>query len=142
MYEIPEALAVAGWTKLLGGFVWIHSATLTTRFTLPRDALYAALRNGFIRRIARIAGRPVPWFATDEMTQSRRPHLHVLVGNTESLTTTQLSWAWKEGHSRISVVRDPDSAIRYTVKNLGRYPDRYDMSRVWTPASPDGNRAA
>ena len=129
---------VEAWAGFLGDYAWNHGAHLTTRFPLSDVAIYSELRNGFIRRLARMTGRSVAWFAAKESTYEDRPHLHVLLGATASLTTKQLAWAWKAGHSRITLLHTQKQAIRYVVKEVGRYPDNYGLSRIWIPRShPD-----
>jgi hypothetical protein len=119
------------WTAFLAGSTWHHVATLTTRIPYSEAALGAELRDRFIRRLARMAGHSVAWFAATELTYAGCPHLHVLLGGTARLKTEQLTWAWKAGHSRITVLRSRRAAARYVAKELGRHPDNYDLSRVW-----------
>lgn len=127
-----EAELRTAWSVFLGGFRWDHAVTLTTRHPYTTTALSAELHNGFIRRLARMAQRRVPWFAAYELTHVGRPHLHVLLGGTVALTTKQLEGAWKAGHTRMTRLCNQDDAIRYVVKELGREPDNFEVSGTWT----------
>jgi hypothetical protein len=80
-----------------------------------------------------MAGRYVAWFAGKESNDPKHPHLHVILGGTESLTTKQIERAWKGGYSRIKLLHSPEGAIRYAVKNLGQFPENCDMSRRFIP---------
>ncbi len=50
------------WGDWLDESEWSHVATLTSRNPLSEECLRAEFRNGFIRRAARLAQRPLAWF--------------------------------------------------------------------------------
>lgn len=130
-----ERQLTAAWAHFLGGYAWDHMATLTTRHPLAGEALGVELRDRFIRRLAKAAQRRVGWFPASELTHVGRPHLHVLLGGTAALTTQQLEKAWRAGHSRMTKLNGQEEAVRYVVKELGRFPDTFDVSRIWVPST-------
>ena len=128
-----EVVLHEAWRKFLGEFEWNHACTLTTRFPYSDAALMAELRHRFIRRLSKMTQHRTAWFAAAEWTHVGRAHLHVLLGGTAALSIKQIERAWNAGHSRMTILRDSGDAVRYVVKELGRYPDNFDLSRRWIP---------
>ena len=134
--DVSERELVAAWSGWLGDSAWSHVGHLTTRASFSRRALEAEMQDRFIRRLAWFAGHRLAWFAAVEETHAGRLHLHVLLGGTAQLSTRRIAAAWKAGNTRITKLRnDPSAAIEYVVKELGRFPDNYNLSRRWIRAA-------
>ena len=126
------------WQEFLGGYVWHHAITLTTRWAYSPQAIGAQMEKRLVRTLALVAQRRVAWFYARDDRVGGHPHIHALLGGTNGLTTVQCQRAWKAGFSRAKVLNaeilaDSNAAVRYVVKNLGRCPDNFDLSRRWIP---------
>ena len=130
----PEVAAMGrrrriAWAEFLQQFEWSHFATLTTRTPITADRLTGEFKQGFIRRLAWIAQRPIPWFCALEYGVERSaPHLHALIANTSSITTDELQRAWKLGNTRITIYDPGRAAAFYVSKQLLDSPDNFDLS--------------
>ena len=70
----------------------------------------------------------VSWFLAIEEATFGHPHLHALVAGSAGLRTVEVQRGWNAGRSRMTVIREPEAAVRYVVKTLGRYPEASGVS--------------
>ncbi len=81
----------AEWDCFLHSARWSHFATLTTSELISVDRLKREFVDGFVRRLARPAQRPLAWFYEIEPSaDGQRHHVHALLVHTASLKTAQL----------------------------------------------------
>src|SRR3954468_4741713 len=73
----------AEWDSFLQSARWSHFATLTTSELVSVDRLRREFVDGFVRRLARPAQRPLAWFyAMEPSADGERHHIHALLAHT------------------------------------------------------------
>lgn len=107
------------WAEHLAQYEWTHFATLTTRMPSTAAHLAREFRDGYVRRITRIAQGPVSWFRVIEYGSSGSAHLHVLLSRTAHLHIDQLRGAWKLGHTHVQQYDPQRGAAYYLTKQIG-----------------------
>lgn len=117
--------------EYLSGFDWSHFLTLTSKKQHPEAALRREFEEGFIRRLAKQAGAPIPFFRVIEggTVPGSLPHLHAFIAGARRLTTTAIGSAWRLGFTRVKVYDPTRGAARYLAKGIPLAPDSYDFSR-------------
>jgi hypothetical protein len=131
--ELRDALRV--W---IGGFLWNHVATLTTKDPRSRAHLLRDFQRRFVRKLERAAQGYVAWFVVIEESAPRHWHLHVALAGTASLTIKMMQKAWRLGFTRITLLENPPAAIGYLVKELQRFPENFDISPRLFQITPAG----
>lgn len=127
------------WAEHLAGFEWAHFATLTTRLPATPLQLRDEFERGYVRRLARMAQGPVPWFHVIERGAAGIAHVHVLLAGTEALRLDQLRWAWKLGMTDVERYDAGRGAAYYLTKSIPSVaevdpePAEYDVSRRMPP---------
>jgi hypothetical protein len=120
----------AEWDSWLQSVRWSHFVTLTTRELVSVDRIKREFVQGFVRRVAKAAQRPLAWFyAIEPHADGQRYHVHALLGHTETVKVAQLERAWKLGKTHVVVYDPRRGAAGYVSKHLGGNPDHYDVSR-------------
>lgn len=119
---------------------WSHFATLTTRCPTSAARLRQEFEHGYVRRLARMAQGPVPWFCVVEHGSTGAAHVHALLARTEPLAIEQLRGAWKLGFTHVEAYDWRRGAAFYLTKELdagdGAASDRepeYDVSHREAP---------
>ncbi len=129
------------WGRHLGQYLWTHWVTLTSRFgdTTPRQ-LQRRFRDKFIRRLARHAQRPVPWFAATERGAAGRIHVHALIY--AKLPEECVKSLWDVGRADVQQF-DPDrGAAFYLAKWLHLPDDDFERIHFSRRMPPHVSRAA
>lgn len=124
------------WADHLTRYQWSHFVTLTTRLTMTPDQLRREFVSGYVRRLARVAQGPVPWFYVVERGAGM-PHLHALLGGTEDLSLEEVRRAWRLGFTDAERYDAGRGAAYYLTKELvdqglpgeALRADDYDVSR-------------
>ena len=122
------------WGEYLGRFAWHPFATLTFERPCTPERARRAFVEGYARRLARQAQRPVPWFYAVEFDAlGERPHVHALVAGTGGLTIGQLERAWRHGNTRVLAYDPERGAAFYVCKAIAGARALYDLSRRRPP---------
>ncbi len=117
----------------LNQFAWAHAVHLTTgKPTSPR-AIVRSFADSFIRCLARATRQPVPYFYAIEQQIGGFPHLHGLIGGTDSLSAKEVQARWKIGLSRVHRYSSSRGAAYYVSKSVLDAPDDYDISKRMPP---------
>lgn len=140
-----EQVAEAGtlrqaWAYYLTRYEWSHFVTLTTRLATTPEQLRREFVSGYVRRLARIAQGPVPWFYVVERSAGM-PHLHALLAGAGDLPLEEVRRAWKHGFTDAERYDSRRGAAFYLTKEMtGRgsidaspRADDYDVSRRLPP---------
>lgn len=114
--------------------------TLTTRLAMTPDQLRREFVSGYVRRLARMAQGPVPWFYIVERGAGM-PHLHALLGGAEDLSLEEVRRAWRLGFTDAERYDHRRGAAFYLTKELAApgssdaapRADDYDLSRRLPP---------
>ena len=123
------------WARHLEQFEWTHFGTLTTRLPHSPTELRREFERGYVRRLARAAQGPVPWFYIVERGTAGLAHVHALLANTGTLRLDQLRRAWLLGHTHVVAYDAARDAAFYLTKQMvpsvGANHDaaEYDISR-------------
>lgn len=127
--EISGARLKEAWKVLLERYQWTHYCTLTYDSTVPVYRCRRDFTNTFIRRLARFAQQPVPWFFAIQGAQgSDRPHIHALLGGTQALSGKQLEATWRFGYTRVLRYDPTRSACGYVSREILESSDDHDLS--------------
>ena len=128
-----DTLRIA-WAAHIGAFEWSHDVTLTFRRPATRDGAMRAFEHTFVRRLARMAQRPLAWFVAAEQSGPGLPwHLHALLCGTGTLSIAQMVRAWGLGHTRVRRYCPTLGAARYVAKAVRDDDAWYDVSRRRPP---------
>lgn len=123
--QLPEH-----WGSYLATLDWGHYLTLTFANAISLARARLEFVNGFVRRCAFHALRPIPWFYSIERDAiGDRIHLHALTAGTQLLTIGRMEENWTAGHSRIRIYDRTARAALYVVKTLGSDAAEYDISK-------------
>jgi hypothetical protein len=129
------------WGEHLRSRQWAFVVTLTTRFEMGADTCLRIFKEGYIRRLAAIAGHPVPYFVVIEGgTADQQGHIHALVAGVEDLPVWRLRWAWKKGFTHVRRYDPSRGAAYYVSKTIGGVTDDYEVSRRMPPRRRDADR--
>ena len=127
------------WADHLTRYEWSHFVTLTSRLSMTPDHLRREFVSGYVRRLARMAQGPVPWFYVVERSAGM-PHLHALLARTDDLSLEEIRRAWKLGFTDAERYDARRGAAYYLTKEMvdaetGASPgaDDYDLSRRLPP---------
>jgi hypothetical protein len=117
------------WGVWLGRGEWTHFVTLSAAFSISTADLKRRFVHGYVRNLARVAQRRVPWFYAIELgAVADRPHVHALLAGTERLSIAEVRRGWKFGHTHASVYDAERGAAFYVTKDLMADPDLHDLS--------------
>ena len=106
---------------------------LTTKSSRSVEALTRRFRDGFIRRAAVQARKPVPHFCCIERREHGHHHVHALTSGTELLLVAELEAMWGWGFARVQVYDPHRRAAYYVSKELHEGNDDFFVSRRWPP---------
>lgn len=127
----------SAFVELLAPYAWSHVATATSRYDEGVEKLFREFRNGFVRRLTKMAQGAIPFFVVAERTHAEHAHLHAVIAGSESLQIKQIEAAWKYGFTRIERF-DPDrGALPYLAKGISRDNDDFDLSARFPPLRLD-----
>lgn len=141
----PTLLETAGalqrardaWGDFLHAYQWDHFVTLTYERVVPPARARCDFTDGFVRRAAFEARRPLAWFyALEWDAAGERVHVHALIAGTARLDAGRRGRAWKAGNTCVREYDATRGAAWYVVKSLvdGRDDsDNYDISRRRPP---------
>lgn len=125
------------WAEHAGSFEWDHWMTLTPRFfDCAASALVDEFKARFIRTVALLAQRPIPWLYACERSPGGVFHLHALVSGTAHLTGSEMRHAWRLGISHVERYDGQRGAAAYLTKTLNLAPtdwERWDFSKRTPP---------
>ena len=116
------------WARHLSQWAWSHTADLTTAEPCSKHKLLRRFHNEFIRGLAQTAQASVPFFCVIEHSVQGFPHLHVLLGETEGLTISQVQRRWRAGYSRVRIFNPRNRALFYAVKQCDELNWDYELS--------------
>ncbi len=105
----------AGWVEFLLRFQWSHCLHLTTKYAKSKEVLEKEFRR-LIRRLERVAQKPLGGFLALEKTTEGHLHAHALIAGSANLAVKRMQRAWQPGHSRIHRVRSRKAVVRYATK--------------------------
>jgi hypothetical protein len=105
----------AGWIEFLLRFQWSHCLHLTTKYAKSKEILEKEFRR-LVRRLERVAQKPLGGFLALEKTTEGHLHAHALIAGAEDLPVKRVQKAWEQGHSRIHRVRSRKAVVRYATK--------------------------
>lgn len=110
---------------------WHHFLTLTTAWRTSETELRTLFQAGMIRRLARVAQRPIAYFFAIERAGNAdpRPHIHALIAGTDLLTVDRIRLSWRHGYGSVRRYDPRRDAALYSTKDLLLDPDSYDFSR-------------
>ena len=128
------------WADHLTRYEWSHFVTLTTRLAMTPEQLRREFVSSFVRRLARMAQGPVPWFYVVERSAGM-PHLHALLAGADDLSLEDVRRAWKHGFTDAERYDSKRGAAYYLTKEMARpgstdaspRADDYDVSRRLPP---------
>lgn len=126
----------------LSGFTWTHFVTLTTKLRRSEEVILRIFQQRFLRPLARVTQSRIPHFYAIEGTlrQNGFPHIHALLGQTETLPVAVIERTWHEGFSRVTKYDPAKGAAFYLTKEIATNPDGYGISRRlperWTSRAP------
>ena len=139
LHETAGALRRAreAWGDFLHAYQWDHFVTLTYERPVPPARARADFTDGFVRRAAFEARRPLAWFyALEWDAAGERVHVHALIAGTAGLDAGRVGRAWTAGNTCVRQYDATRGAAWYVVKSLvdGRDDsDAYDISRRRPP---------
>lgn len=121
----------AAMAEHLSRYEWDHFVTLTTRNALAADGLMRAMKNRFLRCLARKAQKSLTWFYVVEGGEplGGHHHLHALVQGTGGLTTRAIERSWPLGFTRVVRYSQRRGAAWYVAMHLRNPAADWDLSR-------------
>jgi hypothetical protein len=126
---MTERSLAESWREMLDRYRWSCYCTLTYDAAVHRDRCRRDFTDTFIRRLARFAQQPVPWFfAIQSARGADRPHIHALLGGTESLDVSQIAATWRFGYTRVRLYDRSRSASGYVSREILEWSDDHDLS--------------
>ncbi len=97
-----------GWYKFLRRYRWTTEVTITYGYPRSEEGVFDDVRR-FARRLARIAGNPVPYFVGLEYTCEGWLHAHMLLRGVRHLSENRIKTVWNSTKHRAEVKhRGPD----------------------------------
>ena len=109
---------------------WDHFVTLTFANPATPDEACQQFAT-FIRRIERRAHNGIYWFRVVERAASGRIHIHVLLGDSGSLSCASVEEAWeRHGRSQVALY-DPERGAIYYMHKAIDVGAEYDLSKRW-----------
>jgi len=118
----------------LNKYKWDHFVTLTTEHSMSEHRLLRKFQDQFVRRLDKVAQRPISWFYVVEYSANREPHLHVLLWANGKLSRRQLETAWKLGYTEVRAYDRSLGGTYYVTKTVTTsHPDNYNFSRRLPP---------
>jgi hypothetical protein len=69
-----------------------------------------------VRKLERVAQKPLGGFLALEKTTEGHLHAHALIAGSEELSVKRVQKDWEQGHSRIHRVRSQKAVVNYVTK--------------------------
>ena len=128
-------MARGEWPLWLSRYRWAHWMTGTTDKATTPDRILRAFTRWTVRELARQSKARVPYFVMVEQKPHGHPHIHALLGGTQSLRTRDVAARWTLGHSAVTLYNPALGATHYVTKTIGAEmsTDCWDISRRLPP---------
>ena len=122
----------ADWANYLNQLVWDHAVDLTAVERTAIDPLIRRFVN-WIRKLARVAQRAIPYFYAVESHSSGAPHIHSVVAGTRDIRCEHVADLWGRDQSCVREYDPGRGAAGYFSKSVLEEGAIYDVSRRMPP---------